>query len=183
MRFIFCFLCLSFLLVSSCQAETNWFSPYYKCPQKPDFINLNQTEWCKIHASAHEAIIKQGLAQTLGYKKALSTTLGLIQKESSFKADAIGKAGEIGLAQIKPATARFICKIDDKQLLEVDDNLNCSAKYLNLLLSPEYFNLDLQMALVAYNQGWGNVKKGLFAEKDLRYAKLIVEEYSQNFEN
>ena len=52
-----------------------------------------------------------------------------------------------------------------------------------MLLSPEYFNLDLQMALVAYNQGWGNVKKGLFAEKDLRYAKLIVEEYSQNFEN
>lgn len=176
---------LAFLLfcVTALAGQANWFSPYYKCPQKPHFINLSSDEWCKIHASAHQAVIKQGLAETLGYKKALSTMLGLIQKESSFRFNAIGKAGEIGLGQIKPATARFICKINDQQLLDIDSNLNCSAKYLNMLLGQEYFGQDLSMALIAYNQGWGNVKKGLFEAKDLKYAKLIVDEYSPRFEN
>jgi soluble lytic murein transglycosylase-like protein len=145
------------------------------------FLNMTQAHWCEVHSSVHQAVIRYGLSETLGYKKAMSTMLGLIQKESSFQSDAIGKAGEIGLAQIKPATGRFICGLDDKALLNINSNINCSVKYLNLLLGKDYFDNDLNMALIAYNQGWGNVKKGLFEPKHARYAKLIVEEYSPRF--
>ncbi len=171
------------LLISSARAENVFVSPYAapKCPSKPGFLLVDDKNWCEIHSTLHRAVIKQGLSDTLGYPKAMSTMLGLIHKESSFRPSVIGKAGEVGLAQVMPSTGRFICKMDDKELLKVDSNLNCSAKYLNMLLQKEYFNGDLNMALIAYNQGWGNVKKGIYFAEDVRYAKLIMEEYSPRF--
>ena len=152
------------------------------CPIKPDFINVDNKNWCRIYKALDRAIIEEGLDDTLGYEKAMATMLGLIQKESSFRINVIGKSGEIGLAQIKPATARFICKIPGKELFKVEPNLICSAKYLNMLLSKGYFEKDLEKSLIAYNQGWGNVKKGLYSKQDKRYAKLILNEYSPHFQ-
>lgn len=185
---IFLFLSLTFVVIQSAHAEIIFStSPYrqiqYFCPDKPNFLNISSATWCNIHKATHNAIIAEKLDEKLGYEKALSVMLGLIQKESSFKADAIGKAGEIGLAQIMPSTGRFICHMKPSELKNIDSNLNCSAKYLNLLLSENFFDGDLHSSLMAYNQGWGNIKKGIYFENDIRYARLIMSEYSPKFQN
>jgi hypothetical protein len=163
--------------------QAAWKTPYAgpKCPPKPNFLLIDEARWCEIHKAAHNAVTHEGLSDTLGYEKAMATMLGLIHKESSFRSDVIGRAGEVGLAQIMPSTGRFICRKTDKELLDIETNLNCSAKYLTMLLSKDYFDNDLNMSLIAYNQGWSNVKKGLYYEEDIRYARLILQEYSPRF--
>ncbi len=152
-----------------------------KCPNKPKLLLIKDSEWCEIYDSTTKAITEQGLSQKLGSEKALSIMLGLVFKESSFRKNVKGKAGEIGLTQIMPSTGQFICQMKEKDLFKAENNLNCSAKYLNLLLSDNYFAGDLEKALIAYNQGWGNVQKGIFFTEDINYAKLIMNEYAPKF--
>ncbi|MDJ0625904.1 MAG: lytic transglycosylase domain-containing protein [Candidatus Caenarcaniphilales bacterium] len=177
---VFCFPVLS--------EKLTHISPYkfpqkgnMKCSIKPKFLRISQNEWCQILNATHTAVKKEGLSQKLGYKKAMSIMLGLIYKESSFRERVRGKAGEIGLTQIMPSTGRFICKMNENELQNMSNNLNCSAKYINLLLSEDYFNKNLNDALMAYNQGWGNVKEGIIYDDDIRYVNLIVNEYSPIF--
>lgn len=190
--FVLCFVSASFAQedisfqtspysIKSIEAFDSALLEKYSCPVKPAFLLISKKEWCRIHQATHNAVINQGLSNTLGYSKSMAVMLGLIHKESSFKANAMGRAGEVGLAQIMPSTGRFICNSTSEKLKDINANLNCAAKYLNLLLSKDYFDKDLEASLMAYNQGWGNVKKGIYYDEDIRYVKLILTEYSPRF--
>lgn len=76
----------------------------------------------------------------------------MIQVESDFKISAYSSAGAIGLAQLMPATARFL-GVDPRDPVQ---NLDGGVRYLLMQLgafgSPE-------LALAAYNAGPGAVRK------------------------
>ena len=75
-----------------------------------------------------------------------------INKESSFDPNALGAAGEIGYAQILPATANLLPKMGwkGKNVLNPDENLDAGAFYLSKL--KEKFG-NWGDALTAYNAG------------------------------
>jgi len=57
--------------------------------------------------------------------------MAVVEVESSFRANATGKVGEIGLMQLLPRTARYIgVKGDLKQLYDPDMNIRYGMKYL-----------------------------------------------------
>lgn len=91
-------------------------------------------------------------------------------KESRFCAGAVGKAGEVGLGQVKPDTARSL-GVDPAYLRDPEWNLYASAKYLRLLY--ERFR-DWEKALMAYNGGPTRVAKGSPPEAARRYAQHVL---------
>ena len=55
----------------------------------------------------------------------------VVQIESNYRADARGSAGEVGLMQIKPATARMMgFKGSTKELFNPETNIKFGMKYL-----------------------------------------------------
>ncbi|MDY6968211.1 MAG: lytic transglycosylase domain-containing protein [Spirochaetota bacterium] len=80
----------------------------------------------------------------------------IIKIESNFKADAVSKAGAMGLMQIMQETSRFY-NIQDP--LDPEENLRAGIKHFKSLL--QYFKNDIPLALAAYHAGLGRVKKSL----------------------
>lgn len=80
----------------------------------------------------------------------------VIHRESRGKIDAAGDAGEIGLMQILPATATWICGISGTSLWDSRTNVNCGTRYLayNLVQAGAVVGM-----VAAYNAGAGNVQK------------------------
>ncbi len=87
--------------------------------------------------------------------------LALIETESQFHPDLIGKVGEIGLMQVRPSTSDWLCKkmrLNKKRGLNLFDpvvNLEMGVRYLTYLRDrfgdrPVWFT-------AAYNQGVGRV--------------------------
>lgn len=77
-----------------------------------------------------------------------------IQQESGWDPSIVGKAGEVGLTQIKPSTAG----LDAATLTDPLINLNAGAKYL----AQQYTSFgNWSDALAAYNAGPGNKSAGL----------------------
>ena len=77
---------------------------------------------------------------------------GLIAVESGFDSLAVGRAGEIGLTQLKLSTARaYGGRISKEDLYQVDKNLDLGLRYFHDLLHA--FNGDVYLALAAYNMG------------------------------
>ncbi len=75
-------------------------------------------------------------------------------QESTFRADAVSKAGAQGIMQLMPATARELGVTDS---FDAEQNIMGGAKYLSQLLNR--FNGDTSLALAAYNAGANNVQK------------------------
>jgi soluble lytic murein transglycosylase-like protein len=76
----------------------------------------------------------------------------LVKRESSFQGNMLGGAGEIGLTQIKPATARDLQPgITIGRLFEPDVNLDLGFAYLAQL--RKRYHGDMWRAATAYNQG------------------------------
>ena len=82
------------------------------------------------------------------------------RQESGFKADAVGKAGEIGLGQIKPSTAAApgfgLSPVDPSKLKDPRTNINFQADYLKARLPPGANPSDpaaIRAALHGYNGG------------------------------
>lgn len=73
----------------------------------------------------------------------------LVQAESSFLPDAVSPVGAVGLAQVRPTTARWLGQPGD--LTDPTANLDVGAQYLRRLL--DRFDGDLELALAAYNAG------------------------------
>jgi soluble lytic murein transglycosylase len=108
--------------------------------------------------------------------------LAFIQNESSFNANMKGSAGEIGLMQIKPTTAKWIAKLshisykNDKSLYDTDTNIKIGTAYLAKLKSQFQSKSDLYLS--AYNMGAKNVKK-ILAKNEIPhvYKKAVMSRY------
>jgi len=91
-------------------------------------------------------------AQRLGVPEALAHAV--IQVESNYRANARGQAGEIGLMQIKPATARGIGFSGNAQALyDPETNIRYGMKYL--ARAQQLAGGDLCGTILRYNAGHG----------------------------
>lgn len=83
----------------------------------------------------------------------------IIKAESNFNQEAVSHREAKGLMQLMYSTAEDIDKrvdieINEENILEPDININLGTKYISMLIQ-KYDNVNL--ALVAYNAGSGNV--------------------------
>jgi soluble lytic murein transglycosylase-like protein len=91
-------------------------------------------------------------AQRLGVPEGLAHAV--IQVESNYRANARGQAGEIGLMQIKPATARGIGFSGNTQALyDPETNIRYGMKYL--AQARQLAGGDLCGTILRYNAGHG----------------------------
>lgn len=87
----------------------------------------------------------------------------IICVESSFIKEAKSGKGAIGLMQIMPSTAKWICEqkgeqFDQQKLFSPDYNINIGTYYLKYLINK--FG-DVDNAIIAYNAGEGTVSNWL----------------------
>lgn len=99
------------------------------------------------HTPAINAIAKR-------YKLSESLIHAVITAESAYDADAVSRAGAVGLMQLMPATAQ---RYGVKNRRDPYQNITAGVRYLRDLL--KLFDNDLKLALAAYNAGEGTVKK------------------------
>lgn len=96
--------------------------------------------------------------------------MAVIAGESSFNPLAVGPVGEIGMMQIRPATAEWICKKmkiswrGAKSLQNPVTNIKIGTAYLSML--RRQFDYQGQLYLAAYNMGARSVKRAL--DKNIR---------------
>lgn len=82
----------------------------------------------------------------------LLTAVGM--QESTFRADAVSKAGAQGIMQLMPKTAAGLGVTDS---FDPEQNIRGGAKYLRELL--DRYDGNISFALAAYNAGGNNVDK------------------------
>lgn len=87
----------------------------------------------------------------------------VINVESSFKGERVSNKGAVGLMQLMPSTAEWVCgrlkiEYDKERLFETEYNINIGSYYLYYLLNSFQ---DVKTALCAYNAGPTNVKNWL----------------------
>lgn len=98
----------------------------------------------------HDMVIK--VAQKYNVDAALIKAI--IMAESGYNHRAISKKGAVGLMQLMPATADALGVTDP---FNPELNINGGVKYFKRLLNQ--FKGNLELALAAYNAGYGKVKK------------------------
>lgn len=105
--------------------------------------------------------------------------LAVIQTETRFNPNLIGAAGELGLMQIKPSTAEWICKKRKVKWLGAE---HLKDPAYNVLVGAHYFHylkttLDSESHryINAYNMGINNLQRLPASEQKKRtyYAKVI----------
>lgn len=85
---------------------------------------------------------------------------GLVATESGFKRTARSHVGAVGLAQLMPATARWLEPGTTRKDLEnPETNLRLGLRYLSTLV--EKYDGNTALALTAYNRGPGTVDRVL----------------------
>lgn len=108
-----------------------------------------------------ETVEKSGLSPALVY--------AVIKAESGFDERAKSRAGAVGLMQLLPSTAEFVCRLNGlefspEKLTEGSYNVRLGCLYLDYLLNR--FSAE-ETALAAYNAGEGTVWEWL---RDGRYS-------------
>lgn len=93
--------------------------------------------------------------------------------ESRFCPQALGRAGEVGLGQVKPITAQQM-GVDPRHLSLIDPNLYATARYLRYLYE-RFGRWDL--ALAAYNRGPGFVAIHGMDPKGRAYVEKVLRVY------
>jgi hypothetical protein len=102
----------------------------------------------------------------------------LVWQESRWNPQAVSRKGALGLAQLMPATARYL-GVNPSDPVQ---NLAGGARYLRMLL--DQFDGDVEKALAAYNAGPGRVRSagGVPAIAETRnYVSSIVSRMSSSF--
>lgn len=99
-----------------------------------------------------------------------SLVYAVIRAESAYREDAVSGAGAVGLMQLRPSTAEFICRregipFEREKLTEGEYNITLGTRYLIYLFGR--FRAE-SAALAAYNAGEGTVTEWL---GDDRYSK------------
>lgn len=96
----------------------------------------------------HETAVQERIDPDLAFR--------LVRTESAFRQRAVGPAGAVGLAQVKPSTARWLdTTVTRERLFEAETNLRLGFRYLRMLL--RMYDHDTRLALLAYNRGPGTV--------------------------
>ena len=97
----------------------------------------------------------------------------VVRVESSYRPNAVSRAGAVGLMQLMPETARRFGVRDRR---DPDANLEGGSRYLKHLL--KLFDGDLELALAAYNAGEGAVlragRKIPPYQETIRYVKKVL---------
>lgn len=88
-----------------------------------------------------------------------SLVYAVMKAESNFHETAVSRVGAVGLMQLKPATAEFICRreglpFEPERLKEGKYNAMLGCKYLHYLMGR--FSCE-ETAIAAYNAGEGTV--------------------------
>jgi len=96
---------------------------------------------------------------------------GIIHQESGGKASARGKAGELGLMQLKPDIAKQY-GFHPRQLFDPQTNIQIGTRYLSDLVRRYKGNWG--KAIAAYNAGPGNVDKGRIPASTREYVKNVL---------
>ncbi len=96
------------------------------------------------------------ISESAKYNLDQNLIYSVIKTESGFKENAISSAGAVGLMQILPSTAEWVCKklgVEYKyeNLFIGEKNIQIGCYYLNYLLNLFDFNLD--NTICAYNSG------------------------------
>ncbi len=106
----------------------------------------------------------------------------VISAESAYDANAISRAGAVGLMQLMPETAKRYGVVNRRNPV---DNVDGGTRYLRDLLVM--FDNNLQLALAAYNAGEGAVKqygnKVPPYEETRNYVIKVIDFYKQYQEN
>ncbi|MDE6274722.1 MAG: lytic transglycosylase domain-containing protein [Clostridiales bacterium] len=107
----------------------------------------------------------------------ISLVYAVAKAESGFDEEAQSRAGAMGLMQLMPATAEFICRTEGmtfelERLKEGEYNLTLGVKYLRYLLGR--FSAE-QTALAAYNAGEGVVAGWLKKREYSEDGKTLVD--------
>ena len=95
----------------------------------------------------------------------------MMKRESGGNPNAKGKAGEIGLFQIQPGTAKQY-GIDPQLLTNPVVNRWVAKRYLTDLVSE--FKGNVPLAVAAYNTGPGNVRKGSIPDSTRNYVRSVL---------
>lgn len=85
------------------------------------------------------------------------TVIAMAWFESEFNKDEVSHSDAIGIMQIKPSTAKPY-GVTREDLFDPETNIRTGVKYLADLRDD--YNLDLETAITAYNQGIGRVSRG-----------------------
>jgi len=99
------------------------------------------------------------------YKLDRDTFARMIGHESEFDPKRVGGAGEVGLGQLLPSTARYL---GVKDSTDINENLRGSAQYLREMLDHPKSGGDYRKALMLYNSGPG----GSF--RNTQYADAVL---------
>ncbi|MGH7571192.1 MAG: lytic transglycosylase domain-containing protein [Gemmatimonadota bacterium] len=100
----------------------------------------------------HRAAVKQGLEP--------AAVFGLIATESAFDSRAVGRAGSVGLMQIKPSTARaYDNRATRERLFNPEINLRVGMTHLRRELA--HFRYDWTLGLLSYNMGRARLSRAL----------------------
>lgn len=98
-----------------------------------------------------------------GYTVDRALIFAMVRKESDFRSRAKSRVGAGGLMQVMPATARWITKKGSllrknrHRLFEPEFNMALGQQYFEHLISMEYVDGNMLMALAAYNGGPGSL--------------------------
>ena len=121
----------------------------------------------------------------------------IIKAESGFNPEAKSTSGAIGLMQVMLPTANEIAsrlemnELLEEELYEIETNIKIGTKYFVSLL--EAYDNNLNLAIIAYNAGMGNVnnwiEKGIINNQgtdieNIPFAetKIYVKKILQNYE-
>ena len=101
-----------------------------------------------------EVVEETGIEPFLAYS--------VMKAESDFREDIVSRAGAVGLMQIKPSTAEYICRregieFEMERLTEGEYNARLGCLYLKYLLGK----FEEGTAIAAYNAGEGVVSEWL----------------------
>ncbi len=103
--------------------------------------------------------------------------LAIIQTESRFNFNAVGSAGEIGLMQIKPKTAEWICMKNNikwkgaKALKNPEYNIVIGTAYIKYL--KKTLNSKSLKYINAYNMGLASMKRSTNLKNHPYFPKVI----------
>ena len=129
-------------------------------------------------------VVKRQYIYPLEYKQTVFTyadyygldralVFAVIKTESNFDKNALSNKGAKGLMQITDNTAKYIAQklgAENYDVFNEETNVNFGCFYIKYLLNR--FN-DLELAIVAYNAGEGNVSLWLSDRKNSQDGKTL----------